>query len=202
MHPNEAQTIVEAVASPQESKWLICHRQFVTIIISFVPRSVMSLAIAALVIPLAGCGLLPSSTPEPTANPEYRSEVIGVIASVKLVENGVLDVTTRRGQSIRLRTDEDIRLLNTQPEEGSLMFAGHASDGSLWFYAQRPGPSEDCYLVTGLIEGDVGAAELHFDFGLVLPKARDFDAGSGNFRRPQGSAFCVNEQGEVTRLYE
>jgi hypothetical protein len=149
---------------------------------------------------LAGCGLLASPTPEPTPTPQYRPDIVGVVQSVSFTDGSVISVLLQDGRRLELDKNQATRVRGGDPVDGALLF--HGTDPVPWFYAQRPGPSQDCFLVTGLIEGDVGARELHFDFGLVLPKSADFDPGSANFRRPGGSAFCVNQQGQVTRLYE
>ena len=149
---------------------------------------------------LTACVLLPSPTPVPSLTPDYRPEVVGIVESTELLGDMRVRLVLSGGRRIDLDRAVDDALQDATPVPGSLLFYGTAPRP--WFHAESPGPSEDCYLVRGLIEGDVGGPELHFDFGLVLPKSDDFDPGSGNFRRPQGSAFCVNAQGEVTRLYE
>jgi hypothetical protein len=79
------------------------------------------------------------------------------------------------------------------------MFAGRTAEGP-WFYAKRSGGDPSCYVVEGWATETI--EELHLNFGLVLPKANDFDRGSGNFTNPAGSQFCVSERGEVLRLRE
>jgi hypothetical protein len=149
---------------------------------------------------MAGCGLLASPTPAPTPTTHYRPEVIGIVESTELLGDMRVRLILSGGERIDVDRAVDVALQDTDPVAGDLLFYG--TDPEAWFYAEGPGPSRDCYLVQGLIEGDVGADELHFDFGLVLTKADDFDPGSANFRRPGGSAFCVNAEGQVTRLYE
>ena len=123
-----------------------------------------------------------------------------MVQAVAFADGSVLRVTLDGGAHLELDKNEVHVVRGGDPSEGDLLFYGE--DPEPWYYAQRPGPRDDCFLVTGLVEGDVGGAELRFDFGLVLRKAEGFDPGSGNFRRPQGSAFCANDRGELTGLYE
>jgi hypothetical protein len=141
----------------------------------------------------------PTATPSPSGPHEFRPEAVGVISSIRLVENRVLDITTREGTTVRLRVDEDRRLRDAQPQVGGLMFTGGTAD-SRWFFAVPDYNDPNCYIVEGSATETI--EELHFSFGLVLQKADDFDRGSGNFNNPAGSQFCVNERGEVLRLRE
>jgi hypothetical protein len=107
-------------------------------------------------------------------------------------------LTLATGDRIDVDLAVDSALKGSDPDVGDLLFYG--THPELWFYAQRPGSDPNCYLIQALVAEETNS-ELWFDFGLILPKAQDFDRGSGNFRDPL-TAFCVNDRGEVTRLRE
>ena len=154
---------------------------------------------ALLAFVLAACGILfPSSTPVQTPASEYRPEVVGVVESVSFADGSVLRVVLVDGREVQLDKNEARTLQGGDPVAGDLLFYG--AHPHPWFITLRSGNGRERCSLNGLATETNG--ELHFDFGLVLPKAADFDPGSYNFRRPGGSFFCVNERGELTRLYE
>jgi hypothetical protein len=101
-------------------------------------------------------------------------------------------------QRSRIDLNADLGLKNSNPDRGDLLFFGTEPD--TWYLAIPDINDPSCYVVEGWATETI--EELHFNFGLVLPKANDFDRGLGNFTNPAGSQFCVSERGEVLRLRE
>lgn len=167
-------------------------------IIIFVERGGVSLALAVGSVLVAGCGLLPTPAPTPTLPLEYRPDVIGVVVGKELLGDMRMRLTLNLGDQVDIDRAVDRALRNSDPDEGDLLFYGTGPEP--WYYALRLDDRTESCSLNGLAqESD---RELRFDFGLVLPLAAEFDPGSGNFRQPGGSFFCVNAQGQVTRLYE
>lgn len=151
---------------------------------------------------LAGCEAFPlwaSPTPASTPVPEYRPEVAAVVESTRFVTGNAVVVTLVGGGEVEIDQNAVRMLGGGTPNPDQLFFYG--TDPEPWFYTLRWSDTPGCYLLKALVRSET-TSELQFDFGIVLRKASDFDRGSGLFRDPLLTAFCISERGEVTRLYE
>lgn len=91
------------------------------------------------------------------------------------------------GELKRLRPGPD-------PQAGYLFLAG-TTDGEPWYFVIRPGGGE-CFAFNDRAIDRVD--EVLFSFGLLLPKADDFDdPGLGGLAPDRGLDFCITQQGEV-----
>jgi len=110
----------------------------------------------------------------------------------------VVQVQLADGATVDIDQNTVLELRGSKLHERSLLFYG--TEPAPWYFAARDLDDPNGYMVEGWATETI--EELHMNFGLVLQKAPNFDRGSGNFTRPAGSQFCVNERGEVLRLRE
>lgn len=129
--------------------------------------------------------------------PTRVPDVTGVVVNVKELSGPPRRFTLEGGEFVDLLFPGTDPLADSRGglAPGTLLLAGEDGGGRWYMSLTRDG---DCFLMDSY-GSDAGDA-IHFDNGLQLPKAEEFDPGivaDGRYdKNPQGH-FCVSENGEV-----